>query len=78
MLKEFCRIYNKDREYATQGYSYLALCCHDLGYKDEFLKYMQTAIERNPQEAKSVLGFLFPPDTEVNDYYEYMTHQLNQ
>ena len=78
MLKEFCEMYDDNEEYSTDGYSYLALCCHDLGYKDEFLKYLQKAIERNPQEAKSVLGFLFPKDTDVNDYYEYMTHQLNQ
>ena len=78
MLKEYCEIYDDNKEYSTEGYSYLALCCHDLGYKDEFLKYLQIAIERNPREAKSVLGSLFPQDTEVNDYYEYMTHHLNQ
>ena len=78
MLKQFCEVYEKNEEYSTEGYSYLALCCHDLGYKDEFLQYLQKAIARNPHEAKMVLGFLFPQDTEVNDYYDYMTHQLSQ
>lgn len=78
MLKQFCEVYEKDEEFSTEGYSYLALCCHDLGYKDEFLLYLQKAIACNPHEAKMVLGFLFPQDTEVNDYYKYMTHQLSQ
>lgn len=60
----------------TKGYSYMALCCWDLKKTEEFIYYLGIAVERNPQEAKSVLGSLFPKDTEVKDYLKYMINKF--
>jgi len=60
------------------GYAYMALCCYDMGRKDEFLHYLREAVKRNPQEARLVLGFLFPDDVEPKDYYEHYLQHLKQ
>jgi len=78
MLKKYCDSSSEDVDFPSEGYSYMALFCHDLGYKEEFLKYLSIAVEKDPQQARTILGPLFPPNTDVNDYYNYMTHQLNQ
>lgn len=78
LLKRFCNVYANDRIYSTEGYSYLALCCHDLKLKDEFMKNLEIAVKRNPQEAKSVLAPLFPPGTPVEDYINLMTIKLSK
>ena len=57
------------------GYAYLAICAHDLGKDEEYLRYLKTAVERDPLEAKAVLGTLFPDDMQPEDYYHYATHQ---
>ncbi len=56
-----------------EGYAYMALCCYDLGRKEEFIKYLKLAVEENPQEAKSVLSPLFPYGTPVSDYVQYFS-----
>lgn len=56
----------------NEGYSYMALCCRDLGKADEFLHYLKLATDKNPKEAKTVLGSLFPDETEPKDYYDYI------
>ena len=76
MFKKFFSLIVDDQY--DQGYSYLALCCCDLGYKEEFLKYLRIAVERNPHEAKTVLGHLFPEDMAVTDYYQYMYQKLRK
>ena len=53
------------------GYAYLAICAHDLGKHGEYLEYLKTAVERDPQEAKAVLGPLFPDDLGPEDFYSY-------
>jgi len=78
LMKKFSETIEEEGEFPTEGYSYMALCCHDLGYKEEFLEYLGIAVEKNPTQAKTILGQLFPPDTDVNDYYSYMYHQLNK
>lgn len=78
LLKQFCETHENDDAYSSESYSYLALCCHDLGYQEEFLKHLHKAVECDHKVVKSVLGFLFPPDTDVNDYYNYMFHHLSQ
>jgi len=60
------------------GYAYMALCCYDLKRSDEFLSYLKLACERNPQEARTVLGHLFPEDMKAADYYTYMNQKLKQ
>ena len=62
----------------NNGYSYMALCCWDLGYAEEFLDYLRMAVERNPKEARAVLGHLFPEDMEVEAYYQYITQNLKK
>ena len=62
----------------NEGYSYLALCCRDLGKYEEFLKYLKKAAEKNPKEAKTVLGNMFPEGMEPKDYYRYMMDKINK
>ena len=55
----------------------MALCCHDLQYDEEFIKYLKIAVEKNPSEARLVLGHLFPLGMKPADYPEnakYITH----
>lgn len=66
-----------DEDY-NQGFSYMALCCWDLGYVEEFLFYLRMAAERNPRETRSVLGFIFPEEMAVKDYYNYIYQQLKK
>jgi hypothetical protein len=44
---------------------------------DEFMKYLKIAVDKNPKEARSVLGRLFPEGMDPQDYYEYMLNNLN-
>ena len=73
--KFFAIVVNAD---FNQGYSYMALCCWDLNYTEEFLMYLRIATERNPREARMVLGHLFPEDMAAKDYYQYMYKKLKQ
>ena len=77
MLKKFLHMTEKSKEPFNEGYAYMALCCYDKGYADEFLDYLLKAVTHNPNEARVVLGFLFPPETEVSDYYDYMARKIN-
>ena len=53
-----------------QGYSYMALCCWDLGYTEEFLMYLRIATERNPREARLVMP--------SKDYYQFMLKKIKK
>jgi hypothetical protein len=53
----------------------MALCCKDLKKDDEFMEYLKLACEKNPKEARRVLGSLFPKDIKSKDYYEYMINE---
>lgn len=65
----------KNDHQLNYGYAYLAICAHDLGKREEYLQHLKTAVERDPQEAKAVLGPLFPDDIEPEDFYQYATQQ---
>ena len=65
----------KNDHQLNYGYAYLAICAHDLGKREEYLRHLKTAVERDPQEAKAVLGPLFPDDIEPEDFYQYATQQ---
>ena len=54
-----------------EGYSYLAACAYVQHQREEWLKYLQTAVRKNPAEAMNVLGEFFPDDIEPQDYYQY-------
>ena len=60
------------------GYSYMALCCLDLKKNDEFMKYLKLATEKNPKEARIVLGSCFPKDIEPKDYYDYVKKRIEK
>lgn len=70
-----CEMMEKNDHQLPYGYAYLAICAYDLGKKDEYLRYLKTAVERDPHEAKAVLGALFPNDMPPEDYYHYATQQ---
>ena len=55
----------------NEGYSYLALCCKDLGKRKEYLENLQKACRMNPTEARTVLGELFPEEMPPEEYYLY-------
>lgn len=74
MFKKFLEIVGDD---FNEGYSYMALCCWDMKHTDEFLHYLKIATERNPKEAKIVLGHMFPNDVDAADYYNYMYKKLS-
>ncbi|MBQ9678700.1 MAG: tetratricopeptide repeat protein [Prevotella sp.] len=73
--KFFSMFPTKDHKLA---YSYMALCCWDLGFTEDFLYYLRMAVENNPQEARLVLGRLFPEELAAKDYYSYIYHKLKQ
>ena len=75
MLKKLLGTIAKDYSY---GYSYLALCCWDLGQWDEFLDYLHEAVKRNANEARLVLGRLFPDEMPVEQYEAYIKEQLDK
>ena len=62
----------------NEGYSYMALCCRDLGKQKEFLYYLRLATEKNPKEAKTVLSGLFPAGMDPKEYYQYILNKLNK
>lgn len=59
----------------SEGYSYLAVCCHALGKKEECLKAVKKALEVNPQEAENVLSDIIPKGVDVADYYLYLKNE---
>ena len=75
MLKKLLGTISQDYSY---GYSYLALCCWDLGQWDEFLVCLHEAVERNANEARMVLGRLFPDEMPVEQYEAYIKEQLEK
>lgn len=74
----FNSFFKKAGKGLDEGYSYMALCCYDLKHYDEFLSYLEIACERNPQEARLVLGHLFPETMKPDMYYDYMSKKLKE
>ncbi len=74
--KMFKKLFTMVDDDFLAGYSYMALCCWDMKLTDEFMHYLKIAVEKNPNEAKNVLGHLFPKDTDAKNYYNYMYDKL--
>ncbi len=68
IFKKLFAIYGDE---LNNGFSYMALCCNDMKRPGEFLYYLRFACERNPKEAKNVLGRYFPEHLNPKEYYEY-------
>ena len=62
---------NDDMDKLPQAYAYRALCAHDLGLKEEYIKHLKDAVEKDAASAKSLLSTLFPEDMEPKEYVEY-------
>lgn len=73
LLKSFFKHVEKNW---SEGYSYMALCCMDMKKTEEFLNYLKIATDKNPKEAKTVLGCYFPEGMDPQDYYNYMSNKL--
>lgn len=56
---------------ANNGWSYLALACYQLKDKTDFASLVKIACIRNAEEARLVLGNLFPQGTMIEDYPFY-------
>lgn len=72
----FKKFFNYANSAWTDGYSYMALCCWDLYREKEFLYYLQKAVDKNPQEARTVLGNLFPKGMEPSEYVSFIKNKL--
>ena len=75
LFKKFFSYIDKDW---AEGYAYMALCCWDLKYEEEFLYYLGIAVVKNPKETKIVLGHLFPSDMKVSDYQDYIKGKMKR
>ena len=76
MLVKFFQLVRDYYPDYKSGNAYMALCCYDMGNTEEFLKYLQLAVEQDPNEAKSVLSCLFPEGIPVHEYVSYMEQRL--
>ena len=78
MFRKFFSIIDQLDPSFNSGYAHMALCCYQLGRVKEFMQYLRQACEKNPQETRQVLAFLFPEGMEVKDYYQYMLEKLKE
>jgi tetratricopeptide (TPR) repeat protein len=72
------KLFTVAEEGNTEGYAYMAMCCHDLKRYDEYLQYLKQACELNPKECQQVLGHLFPKHIAPEKYYDYMVKKMNK
>ena len=77
MLHKFLKMIQSYFPDFHNGYAYMALCCYDMNRPQEFMKYLRLAVEKNPNEARMVLGCLFPEGTHVSEYVPYMEKRNN-
>lgn len=74
MFTKFFRVASKYDPDFNKGRAYQALVCFDLGKKEEFYIAVGRAARENPQEARLVLGFLFPEGMDPSEYLNYAVH----
>lgn len=63
--------YEEGNEQLDDGWGYYALACLQLNKPAEYYTALSNVCQRNPEEAKQVLGSLFPDGTPVEDYINY-------
>lgn len=68
MFKAYTDVHADDN---SDGLAYLASCCKCIHRQDEYLKYLKMACDKNPDEARKILGGDFPEGMEPKDYYSY-------
>ena len=80
LFKNYFAYYGNNHEGTplTEGYAYMALCCYDLQYHDEFLENLKKACEINPEECQQVLSHLFPKEMKPEEYYNYIKDKLQR
>ena len=76
--KLFKKFFNLVDDDWNEGYSYMALCCWDIKHYDEFIDYLKKAVDKNPREAKMVLGHLFPVGMKVTEYQQFIEESLKE
>lgn len=64
------KVYFSAFDDVTEGYSYMALCCWQLQYANEFVYYLKNALIVNKAEATTVLASIIPQDVELHDYLD--------
>jgi len=70
--KVLLRLFEIAPENWTSDYSYMAKCCQALKYKDEYLKYLKIACEKNLAEVASVFASELPKNIDPNEFYNYL------
>lgn len=73
----FKRFFRSMPEDFKDGYSYMALCCYEMKKTDDFIAYLKKAVAVNPNEARKVLGYLFPAGMAPEDYCTYITKKTD-
>lgn len=68
MFKSYTDVHADDN---GEGLAYLASCCKHIHRHDEYMKYLEMACRKNPEEARKILGGDFPEGMEPKDYYDY-------
>lgn len=53
-------LFNRVDDNWIDGYAYMARCCYEMGEKDEYSTYLDIAMEKNPDEVKSIFADLDP------------------
>lgn len=68
MFKAYTETHHNDGD---EGIAYLASCCKCINRPDEYMEYLKIACDRNPAEARKILGADFPEGMDPKDYYDY-------
>lgn len=73
MFKSYTDAHNDEN---GEGLAYLASCCKHIHRHDEYMKYLEMACRKSPEEARKILGGDFPEGMEPKDYYDYEKSKL--
>lgn len=65
-----------DQTFYFTAHAYMALCYLELGQRDSFLFNLKKAAANSPDEARMILGHLFPEGMSPADYYDYMVNKI--